>query len=106
MVDQLLLQPVSAPRPVLLQVLCKVASNDHAAAIRHETCLIHISHQCVNQRHACPAFAPPLDNLCVRLPIVVLTVVDAILTEHLVSVVHAPETIEITPKKLVNENFC
>lgn len=106
MVDQLLLEPVSTPPPILLQVLSEVAGNDHAAAIRHETCLIHISHQCVNQRHACRAFAPPLDNICVRLPIVVLTVVDAILTEHLVSVVHAPESIEITPKELVNENSC
>lgn len=104
-INQLLLEVVSSPAPVLFQVHGQVACDNHSSSIRHEACLIHLPHQCVNQGHASSAIPPSLDRIFVDFPCVVFSVVDAVSAEYFVAIVHAPVSLEVTPKDLVDVNL-
>lgn len=106
MINELFLEVMRAKAPILLQIHSEVARNDHPPPIRHEPSLIHFPHQRVHEWH--PAFPlPPAPNdLHIRLPRIILSVIDTVLTEHFIAVVHAPIPIEVTPEELINVHFC
>ena len=105
-VDECLLEVVGALEPILLEVLSQVAGDDHAAAVRHEPGRVHVTHQCVDEWHASPAFSPPLHDLRIRFPVVVGTIVDAVRAEALVALPHKPVFVVVAPEELVDEDAC
>lgn len=103
-IEEILLKVVRSEPPVLLQVHREVARDDHTASIRHEASLIQVTNESIDKRHACRASLPSIDRLRSRLPIVIGPVVDSVAGEDLVTVIHTPELIEISPEELIDEN--
>lgn len=71
----------------------------------HVTCRLKFSHQCINKRHASVAMLPTLNGFNVGFPINVLPIIDAILTKDLVALLHAPPSLIVSPKELIDEVF-
>lgn len=94
---------VRAKPPVHAQVQREIGSHNLPPSIRHVACAIHVTHQCVNQRHAGHALLPLVDDLHVRLPVVVVPVVDAVPVERLAALVDEPEFVEVAPEQLVHK---
>ena len=91
--------------PVLLQVHSEIAGDYHSSSVRHKTSEVHFSHERIDQRHSGPTCAPSLDDIFVGFPAVELSIINAILREYLVPISHAPVSVEVPPKQIVNENF-
>ena len=106
MIDQLLFKPVRAESPILLDIHSKVAGDNHAATIRHETSLIHFTHESVDQRHAGHSLSPPVDGVVACLPVIIGAIVDPIAREDFIAMVEAPVSVEISPEKFINEGAC
>jgi hypothetical protein len=105
MINELLFEVVRTLPPVLLEVHCQVACHDHPSPVRHEPCFIHLSHQSINQRHPRLALSPPADSLTISLPLVVLPVINAILREDLIGVLHAPIPVKVSPEQFIDEDL-
>ena len=90
--------------PVLLQVHREVASDDHTPTIGHKSSLIHVSHQGIDKWHSSLSITPSVYDIQVSLPIVVVSIVDAITREHLVAILHTPVALEVSPEELINED--
>lgn len=104
MVDKLLLKPVGAPPPILLQVLGQEAGDYHSSPIGHEASSVHVSNQSVDDRVSCATFPPTFDSLHVVLPGIVSSVVDPVGAEYFVAVVEAPIPLEISPEELIHKD--
>ena len=97
-IDELLFEVVGTIAPILLQIHAEVAGSDHTATIWHESCLVHLSHQCVDEWHPCHSILPTLYNVEVSLPGVIPPVVDSIAAENLIAIVHTPVALKVPPK--------
>ena len=103
MINQLLLKVMSSESPVLSQVHRQVARHELPGSVGHEASDVHFSHSGVDNRHACLAIFPSLDELHVGLPAVGTSIINTVGIEALVAVSHKPEFVEIAPEKLRDE---
>lgn len=103
MVDEKLLEVVGSISPILLQVLRKIARDDHAATVSHVTRGFQLSHKCINEWHTGLTFPPPLDRLLVSLPSEVLAFVYTVFVQNPVAILHTPECIILFHSELIDE---
>lgn len=105
MIDEHFLKVMSSISPILLEVHGKVACNHHSASVGHEASLVHLTNQCIDQRHTSLSLSPSVNCIFAGLPIVVLSFVDSIGRKCLIFVSHVPKFVEVAPKKLIDENL-
>ena len=101
MINQLFFEMVSSVAPIHSQILSEEARSDHSTPIWHKPCRVHMSLQSVNYWYTCSSVSPSLNPRFVGFPLVVFAIIDSISAEYLISVMHAPPSVEVTPEELV-----
>ena len=108
-VDQILFKVVCSISPVLLQVESQVRSDDLTTTIAHEACRIELSHEGIDDWHACASSFPPMNQFCVFSPVREAIIADwtnALELKHLCLMSLTVEAEEVTPAQFKVEMRC
>lgn len=103
MIDEPLLKVLCTVPPVLLQVKSEIAGYDLPASVRHETRMIHLSHESIDQGHTSGSSLPALDDVLVDPPFWYIFVQGTIFIEHAIPMSVAVPVAEVPPVKLSDE---
>lgn len=102
-IDQFLFKVIGSLPPVLFKILCQIACYNLSATIRHKSCGIQLSHESVHKWEPSLALSPSFNDSVISLPPNLWLVVDSIFAEDIVTVVHTPVAVEVSPEKLIDK---